>query len=182
MRITDLTQKSVPSGTDLLVVVDTTDKTFGPSGTNKKISYADIKNDLQAAAAGGLTRFAVNAGLVDSSGAANFLQASGNILKLKSGTTLSGSVLTKTLSADKTLDISTLSSGTYNIWYDIANDKLVPLSNNIYFSLAEPSSAGEGDIWQKPVEPLTRLKRNSTNSAWEPCEYIFVGQVKWTHA
>lgn len=121
-----------------------------------------------------LTPNAINSGLVDSSGNANVLSFSGNVVTLASATTYTDYLSNaNTTSTALTLTIPSTASTTFNLF--VENSALVAYANIIYKQKTIPAVSSNAVWVDTSVEPVVQKKYNG--STWEAYSGVYCGQA-----
>lgn len=137
-----------------------------------KINF-HVQTNISGGSGSSMPVFCFNSGPVDENGEPALVTLSGNTLTQHSPavcTTADGE--TYTINEDISLDISQLSAGDYNLFYNPDTEGLEIYNNKIYIQKAEPSDMQINDVWVDVSVMPYKAKIKTSEEVLTECKLV----------
>ena len=137
-----------------------------------KINF-HVQTNISGGSGSSMPVFCFNSGPVDENGEPALVTLSGNTLTQHSPavcTTADGE--TYTINEDISLDISQLSAGDYNLFYNPDTEGLEIYNNKIYIQKAEPSDMQINDVWVDVSVMPYKAKIKTSEEVLADCKLV----------
>lgn len=137
-----------------------------------KINF-HVQTNISGGSGSSMPVFCFNSGPVDENGEPALITLSGNTLTQHSPavcTTADGE--TYTVNEDISLDISQLSAGDYNLFYNPDTEGLEIYNNKIYIQKAEPSDMQINDVWVDVSVMPYKAKIKTSEEVLADCKLV----------